>query len=277
MNDPVPIGFVGGCLIAQPGISRSRLFHRIFAHRCRTELGVPIRVSLEEYFRYSECRDRVRGLIERRRPAFLVFSLRPQPLLALAKPSIRYVTAAMEVARVRHPALWRKGLDVWRLELDRRDDRPRSGGSWESDPMRSAGAECHLLLGCLLRLDDWARRYALRELERVQSACAEFQVTLTVLGIPANPASWVGHRICRSLNRQASAACHDAGVLYVDCFATEDSLGRCLFAADRLHLNECGHAFVADQLLSGLSCALSSLPAHTVANQFSITYEHSSG
>ena len=255
MADPTTIGFVGGCLPAQRGIPRSKLFHQVLMRRCRDDLGMSIRMVFDDYFRYSECLSKVRSLLERRAPEIVILSLRPQPLLAVARPSIRYVTEQQGVGRTWHPALWKAASTPWRPELDCRDVRPIHG-EHRIRRMARLKSELHLLAGRWVGLSAWAAEYVAGEIAAVHAACKASGVPLLVLGMPASPETVTGNAICRSASQRAASACRDMGVGYVACFATRNEEQRWLFEADGVHFNEWGHRFVAERLAPALPSLL---------------------
>lgn len=252
MPDALVVGFLGGCLPAQQGIPRLKLFHRILARDLHEQLQIPVRFTFEDYFRYSECRRGVERLLRTGPPRALVLSLRPQPLLALSKPTIRYVTHDQKPARAVHPAIRRRDLAAWRSDLDRRDLRRPAQPVPAPDALQRFAAEWHLAAGHLLGLASWATKVVIDEVRRASTECQSRGVKLVVLGVPGSPGSPVGHHICRMADRRIWEACRDARVCYLRWFATEDPRGSWLFMEDGLHLNEAGHAHVARLLLSAL-------------------------
>lgn len=258
----VTLGIVGGCLSHQTDIRLSRLYHRRLVEAVRGEAGLHLRVKIARAFELDHTQRLVKLAVTERLDAVLLH-VRTEFL-----QRARIVFARQEDDRViyyLHPRLFRREMRSWYRILEegargcprvwsRRSGSP--GGSeepaWQTPA--EAGAvrggrflrDLATLVGHGGGLGTWAVRNELEEVQRFIHACRERDLPLVVLGPTPASAGLGSASLLRRMNAALRTLLEPERIPFATFASMDIEANRPLLMPDEFHLNEAGHARVAE-------------------------------
>lgn len=244
------LGFMGGCLNKQIGLSKELLYHYVLLDlMSRNFPGSKFEGSLGYYTSYNLMPQAATRFIEQKSPDRLFLFLRPFPLMALNKLWIKFNTKDKENtrnghSRKLHPSLFKRGNMEWAPNL--------TNYSLEDAVLEAAGKkfgwrDLNLLSGLMTGLNNWSVRYLVKEIEEINKVCFTHKTELILLSLPQNPESVLGNYICNLTNKKLKL--HLPDIAFIDI----SFIGKKYFYPDGIHYNEEGHKILAEVLCDYLS------------------------
>jgi len=230
--EPIKIGFMGGCLNNQAGISRKDLYYSIVSARLSSN-QTEHQISLCSYHSYSQLLDQTKKFIEKKKPELLYLFIRPFPLMPLQKPWVKYDTADHKVTYTLHPALFSRQM-VWKEELTKHqvirefEYVKKSVFSFR---------DLNLLTGLVLGLHFWARNYLTDQLDSVKEICSAHEIKLVIISPPQNPESLIANLICKWTANYLEQFYKRGQIDYINIY----SFSLSCFEQDKIHFNSQGH------------------------------------
>lgn len=237
------IGFMGGCINNQIGMSRDDLYYTIIS-RNLSKAQVSHQISLAAYLSYDLLPQQVERFIIKKHPDIIYLYIRPFPLMPLHKPIVKYDTDAQAIAVARHPALFSRKL-TWDPKLSRN----LTSGNFQFVGRRSFGLrDINLLAGYALGLHWWASKYLKQQIGLVLEVCAQYGVKLKLISPPQSPESMLANMTCGRINKSLRTYCKEKQIDLLDIYAFPlDN-----FESDRIHYNKQGHQKLAELLYNDI-------------------------
>lgn len=264
------LGIVGGCLTHQPGIPRSRLYHRLLASTLASQ-GIRLKVHISRGFEEDPA-DRIAALVKDRELDAVLLHVRNT---FVRKAGIFATVVRKGVIRYYlHPFLLRPWKLGWN-EIERRDfdgelllmtrasplrgpavDRAGEGlpegasgdGAPPSGSKKVLGLSLRGLIyraGRMALLDRWMQRDELRLLQEAIGFCQQRCLPLLIMGPSHRPEESYLNRLCIDMDRKLARWITPSSASY--CSLMNDVPGghAGLYSRDGLHMNRAGHAHVA--------------------------------
>jgi hypothetical protein len=260
------LGIIGGCLSHQSDIALSQLYHRQLATKLLETSGIRLQVHIARDFEqiYS---DRLNLLKDVAHLDGILLHLR---IIFTRKASIlsRHVQNDVETYYL-HPFLLRRHQHGWadvetaNFKNCLRVTHPKgSKANTSSETMHGPRIgrrvfgfrlrDMNLILGTLLRLDEWAINDEIHMLRGLVQACQARNLPLFVLGpTPFVGSYWVA-RLIGKMNERLDSFLASMRVPFCPINDLTDEDAQLLLRPDGLHLNEDGHSFVAKRLAATL-------------------------
>lgn len=246
------ITIAGGCFPVQYNIEPPRLYHatlgRLLAPHCPG--GTPT-VAIVRYERFTNCLAKIRAAHALQPAGVLLFHLRAEPVMRLAKLYYRYLD---DQARVRHAL----NLPIQAQATPEQFDlltRPRPAPAIAPAPETATHRRLRQLN---LRLGAWAgnRRRALRQYEALVAAVAEFcraeSIRLLLIGPVSRPCAREENRLSEQLHAHFASFARTHGLDYLPALGTADAAGQPLFFPNGVHVSPAGHDRMAQLLYQRL-------------------------
>ncbi len=197
-------------------------------------------VFIGNYLSADRLVERAGELINQSQPDFLCVYVRPFILMPLHKLFVRYEIAGKRFAWARHPALFRRKM-AWHPRLSQFQTEwpfvftPRSRFGWR---------DWNLLLGLLLGLHTWARRYVLHQLDLLNVLCAHHGTHLIVMAPAQNPDSIMGDHLCEQAFQAIRGHCAERQIPMLNTH----HFGPEYFEPDHLHFIPVVHRELGEML-----------------------------
>ena len=248
---------VGGCFAVQHNISPHQLYHHVLGALlapqrggCRPTFGIV------RYERFGNCLAKLAAAHARQPAQVLVFHVRAEPVMRLAKLYYRYRDARH---RLRHSLTlpWRPPTHPAHY------DQPPRSLPGESSPAAVPQTRIRRALRQLnLRLGAWVgnRRRALQHYQTlvadVAAYCQSAGIRLLVVGPVSRPCTAEENRLSGEINAHFAAFAARHGLAYVPTLGETDAAGQALFLPGGVYVSPAGHRRVAhllhEQLTRGL-------------------------
>ena len=243
---------VGGCFPVQHNIEPARLYHATLCGLLAPHgpAGAP-EVEVVRYERFENCLQKIRAAHARQPTQVLLFHLRAEPVMRLAKLYYRYLD---DQGRVRHtlnlPGQARATPERFDLLT-----RPQPAAPAAPPPESAARRRLRQLN---LRLGAWAgnRRRALRHYQTLVAAVAGFcraeGIRLLLIGPVSRPCTREENRLSEQLNAYFEEFARRQGLAYLPTLGTADAAGQPLFFPNGMHVSPAGHDRIAQLLYQRL-------------------------
>ncbi|HLG04033.1 MAG TPA: hypothetical protein VI731_10595 [Bacteroidia bacterium] len=231
--DRINIGFLGGCINNQPGINREDLYYSIISKLLTSNQKNEYQISLGSYLSFDRLHEQTKKFITRKQPNFLYLFIRPQPLMPLQKPIVKYDRAEKKTGYAFHPALITRQL-IWKEEFS----SYQPAYDFQFVNKRDFGfRSINLLTGVVLGLHHWALKYLAHQLGLVKQLCTEKNIKLKIISPPQNPESFLANLTCKWIAKYLHKYCKSADIdfINVNTFSLAD------FDQDKIHFNIPGH------------------------------------
>lgn len=245
---PMRLMIVGGCFPVQHNIAPARLYHATLRGRLATHYpGGPPEVAIVRYERFGTCLGKVRAAQAQRPAQVLLFHLRAEPLMRLAKLYYRYLD---DHGRVRH-SLNLPGRAPGNPERYDLLTRPRPAPAAEPPPesrLHRALRQANLHLG------RWVgnRRRALRHYEtlvtEVAAFCRQQGIRLVLVGPVSRPCAPAENQLSEALHGHFAALAARQQLDYLPVLGETDAAGQSLFFPNGVHVSLAGHDRIAHLL-----------------------------
>jgi len=242
--DKINIGFIGGCINNQVGISREDLYYSVTS-KLLTITQTEHQISLCRYLSFDQLLDQTKKFIDKKQPNLIYLFIRPFPLMPLQKPIIKYDTKEKTIGYSLHPALFSRQLK-WNEELT----KYQSINDFQFVRKSSFGfRDINLLTGVALGLHHWALKYLTHQLELVKLLCTEQKIKLTVISPPQNPESVLANRTCKWTANYLDKHCMSSKLDFIDI----NSFSLDNFEQDKIHFNIQGHKKLGELIYGNIT------------------------
>ena len=235
------IGFIGGCISYPIGLEKDKVYHALLKN------ALPkIGIKTDKYYAYSELLDTSKELIKRDSIEVLFLFARHFPYMILNKPFIRFYGKNRKIKYQLHPYLMNYKIKAWPRYLDIYISENRH----QKIPKRKHFGlrDINSILGKILGLHNWAYRYVEKCIVDLNELCISNGVRLIVIGPTKNPETFMGDRICTSLNNKLINSMSTNQIDFIDINSYTDEKEHSIFQSDNIHFNECGHIFLCDKI-----------------------------
>jgi len=248
MEDPIHIGFLGGCINNQKGIAKDEFYYEVFSMLLQDR---PHHQAVSIYLTFDTMVEKAERFMDKNNLDMLFLVIRQFPLMPLHKPFIKYENQQGGVSWALHPALWQRKLQ-WSKKLTEYHTLNEYVYKKKS---RFGLRDLNLLAGKLMGLYRWAPAYVMQELVKVADLCARKNVQLIVLSTQQFLTSLMGNIACKKTSYYIEEQCAKQDIHYVNII----HLGEEHFAKDKVHFSADCHRFIANVLYDAFE-------THTFAN-----------
>ena len=115
--DKIVIGFIGGCINNQGGISRDDLYYSVMTKQLqKIRPDKDYQISLGTYLSFDQLASRTKLFIAKKKPNIIFLFIRPFPLMPLQKPLVKFDKADGTKRWAIHPALFSRQL-IWKEQF----------------------------------------------------------------------------------------------------------------------------------------------------------------
>ncbi len=243
---------VGGCFPVQHNIEPARLYHATLRGLLAPHwLGAVPEVGIVRYERFENCLAKIRAAQARQPAQVLLFHLRAEPVMRLAKLYYRYLNDAGRVCHALNlPGQARATPERFDLLT-----RPRPAPPIAPPPESATHRRLRQLN---LRLGAWVgnRRRALRRYETLVAAVAGFcraeGIRLLLIGPVSRPCAREENRLSEQLHAHFECFARAYGLDYLPALGTADATGQPLFFPNGVHVSPAGHDRMAQLLYQRL-------------------------
>ena len=237
------IGFLGGCIHNQSGISRTDLYYSVLADLLSSVINKSeLQISLGRYHSFDQLVRQSQNFINEKNPDLLFLFIRPFPLMPLHKPIIKYDKVNGKTSRAFHPGLLTRKPE-WNKKLT---------ANQQTEPIQItkrnffALRDLNLALGILIGLHRWALKYLSLQIKHTRLLCERRNTELIIISPPQNPESLAGNIICKLTSEYLSRYCRNNFIGFVNI----NSFTQTYFEKDNIHFNVAGHKKLAELLHS---------------------------
>lgn len=238
------IGFIGGCINKQGGISRDDLYYSIMTKSLK-QSKLDYQISLGSYLSFDQLVSQTQQFISKKKPDIIFLFIRPFPLMPLQKPFVKYDKADGTQGWVIHPALFSRQL-VWKDLLTKN----QSANDYVFTPRNKIGLrDLNLVAGILLGMHHWTRRYIAKQIQLVQQFCEQNNIQLKIISPPQNPESVIANLTCKWFTNFLDRYCRQQHLEFIDI----NSFSIDKFEQDGIHFNINGHQQLGQLIYGNLT------------------------
>ena len=274
----IKIAVLGGCLSHQPGIPRSKLYTSIVRGKLREGRVADAQFEIAKHFE-EDYLDRLELLLGQTKPDVVLVHVRS--LIVHSSSLLEAVPSETQTTYYLHPAL----IYRWRSKKELSEQRPFYSkfpilvrrhttltltSTLGDESVTPSGTLGYVALdykqrflrtfvraiASLIGMSSWAVNNEVSQVEALIEKCKKLKVPLLVMG----PSRWLNcfwcDHTCQKMNKQLKRLLGLRGIPYIEIQDSSDQEGNEIYLADRVHLNERGHLYVADKVLEGLCDAL---------------------
>jgi hypothetical protein len=252
------LAVVGGCFPIQHNIEPHRRYHQTVLRQLHAA-GRSAELRIIRYERLNTCLAKIEQAQEQQPIDVLVFHLRTEPLMRLAKLYYKY---AGDNQRVRH-ALNLPWLGPLRPEAhDLLLARPvlQRRPATEANPLRQQLLrEVNYRLGTLVGNRRFALRYYWQLVAEVCAFCRCRGIRLVIVGPVSRPCSAFENGLSEAIHHQYVPKLARLSVPYVPALGTTDAAGNSLFFANGIHVSQAGHDHIGNLLFEAVAALVTKI------------------
>jgi hypothetical protein len=232
--DKINIGFVGGCINNQVGISRDDLYYSVLIkHLKEGKNNSEYQISLGSYLSFDQLVTKTNEFISKKKPNIIFLFIRPFPLMPLQKPFVKYERADGSKTRTIHPALFRRHL-VWKDLLTKN----QKATEFVFVPKSRIGLrDLNLIAGIVLGLHHWTKEYVANQILLVKQLCDQNNIQLKIISPPQNPESIIANLTCKWITSFIDRYCRQQKLEFININKFDIDK----FEQDKIHFNIHGH------------------------------------
>lgn len=244
--DKINIGFIGGCINNQGGISRDDLYYSVMTKKLKeSKSSNNYQISLGSYLSFDQLVIKTNEFISKKKPDIIFLFIRPFPLMPLQKPFVKYDKADGIQSWVIHPALFSTQL-VWKDLLTKN----QSANDFVFAPKNKIGLrDLNLIAGIALGLHHWTRRYIAKQIQLVKQLCDKDNIQLKIISPPQNPESIIANLTCKWITNFIDRYCKQQKLEFININKFDIDK----FEQDKIHFNIHGHQQLGQLLYADLT------------------------
>ena len=231
---------VGGCFPVQHNIAPGQLYHDTLRTLLAADhSGQLPELTIVRYERLGTCLAKVMAACARQPPQVLIFHVRAEPMMRLAKGYYRYRD---DQGRVRHSLNLPWGTPGQAERHDPLARQPPAAAPPPETALRRALRQLNLQVGT------WVgnRRRALHQYDALVLALADFcrraGIRLLVVGPVSRPCAAEENRLSHELHAHYQRLTHQHGLAYLPVLGETDETGAPLFFPNGIYVSAAGHA-----------------------------------
>ncbi|MCK9426036.1 MAG: hypothetical protein M0Q21_08370 [Ignavibacteriaceae bacterium] len=253
MENKIKVLIVGGCFPVQENITPEDLYHQILKKKLNEYIGVNLEIKIIRYDLIPQCYEAIVEAIDLDKPDWILFHLRVEPLLGLAKLYYKYhdknktrttcITASSINFKYKknHPT----GKEL--------KDKESSGGSLNSQSLvRYILREMNYFLGKIVGNMTSAFAIYLDLLQQIITLCKNSNIELIITGPVSRPHTFYEDYFSRKLHLFINSFISGKGMIYLNCLGRSDQNGESLFFDDQIMVNERGHKRIAELIYTAI-------------------------
>lgn len=244
----INISIIAGCFPVQHNIPHEKLYHQILKQKLESKNQISPKYEIVRYERLSSCFGKVVNSISTKKPEILIFHMRGEPILRIAKLYYKYANKDNKV---------KKTINVPYLNILMPEKFYLLGNNpQQGDPHKNNWhywlREMNYLFGNLIGNFHFGMRKYLGLLEQVKKCCDANNIKLLVCGTASRPHTKWENFISNKIHKRSLQKAKELGIEYINCIGEYSTEGEFLFFENGIHVSEAGHRLTAEKMYEKL-------------------------
>ena len=238
---------VGGCFTDQHNIPFDLLYHQTLKRKLTAKIE-HVEIRTIRYERISACLNKIIALQKDYKFDLLVFHLRAEPLMRMAKLYYKYRNIDGKLKR----SLNLPGLNIFYPEkfdlLSQRRLPVQNHQNHNESRFHHFLREANYILGSIIGNKSYALKMLKSSVLKMQDFCAQNQVKLLLLGPVSRPFSSFENHLSEKIHKEFNELVNKVSINYLNLLKTKTTDQKPMFFENGIHVSQAGHHEIANMI-----------------------------
>ena len=220
---------VGGCFTEQHNINYAEHYHQLLKSKLLNN-NCNLEINIVRYERLIKCLEKIIKQNNIQKPDILIFHVRSEPLLRIAKFYYKYLNSNKSIKHAFNFSIFNKNnSESHRHFINRPHLFPTSVDSIKENELYLFMLNFNYLIGALFGNWKYAYKLYLKLIHDIQNFCTDRQTPLIIVGPASRPSNYYENLLTIKLNNYCEAAELSSNECYVKTLKLYDANNETLF------------------------------------------------
>jgi len=209
--------FAGGCFPVQYNILFEDLFHQTLKRKMESELGKELSIKLLRYERFKNCFLKIKSHCDFKNTDILIFHIRPEPVLRIAKLYYKYLDNGGKIRRSLNIPFLKKinseEFDIYEITRIFENSYKR-----KRKKNNNIFLELNYFFGYLVCNRKFAFKQYLNLIREIKTYCDKQNIRFLLLTPPGSSGTKFEEMLCKYMNRKIIKWCNENTIDFINGF-----------------------------------------------------------
>lgn len=255
----VYVSFAGGCFPVQDDILFEDLFHQVLKRKMKQELQANLQLNITRYERFANCLEKIEAGVQPGVTTHLVFHIRMEPFLRLAKLYYRYLDDKKRLKHSLNLPL-KKVLNPEKYDALLLSRRYNYDGPSGKNILYRGLIDCNYAAGWLMGNHHYALKKYAALVNQVVAYCATHNIQPIIIGPAIRSNTYLERFISKQLDAYIQKHVNIAPGHYINGMVPHNHNGIAYFNKNGIHATGQYHAYIAEKLFNKISKDIAAKP-----------------
>jgi len=242
------IMIVGGCFTEQHNINYAEHYHQLLKAKLKNH-NYDVQLNIVRYERLTKCLEKIITQTDIQQPDILIFHIRSEPLLRIAKFYYKFLDSNKRIKYVFNFSMFNKNnSELHRHFINRPKVFATSIESQKENVFYLLLLNFNYLFGKLFGNWKYAYKLYLKLIYDIQNFCMKKQIPLIIVGPVSRPRNYTENLLSNKLSSYCEALPLNSTESFVNTLGVQGENKENLFFENGMHVNQCGHKRIANFL-----------------------------